>query len=559
MAIIATPTIIAANVQTERGLAASATAEGSTGTVNVSSAAPASGSSYASSSGAVGSSAYPHIWYTTFTYYQVVYFQSQGESTTSVDSSTITKQTLLSVYASQSDEADSMFTSMEKSVQAHASATTLAGATSGTAAAGASSSSSMAASSSGAAGPSGLARHMFSRSDVPSACFLVLGGMVGLLAIAFVWHPLRVTEHRHGASTVLLHLPSGLPTLNEERDESICNHLRAGLDLPTVRINYRSGRSHQFPTPLHDVLAGYDWVLENLLPKRSISRHGRSESIGRVAVHGELFGGGLAIALALTECHLGQPGVVAAAVSHPIVDWLAFDEKQQTPKRASTNTYDSLAVAEASTSSFKDLRLLRAKIFAKPSHYFDPFASPMLFFRSAGTDAPAGHSGMAQDDLDYLSMSELDEAIFDETATDANGEEFFGTSDESIPPPARRRASRRFPGKKMGLRLPSFYIAATEDTPLASQAKELAHHLRASFVRQRKNAASRSFGFGRKVLVEGEYDQLTDDERTVIEAGMADARENVRLDLHEEHWPSDKRMDESKTIEMMRWLNVVRR
>ncbi len=138
--------------------------------------------------------------YTTFTYFQVrfwilslypripiwmiraqvVYFHSQGESTTSLDSSTITKQTLLSAYASNNYEAETMFTSMERSIQAHASATTLPLATSGPSA----SSSASPAVTINAAGVSGLSRHMLSRTDIPSMCLLALGGLAGVLAVA---------------------------------------------------------------------------------------------------------------------------------------------------------------------------------------------------------------------------------------------------------------------------------------------------------------------------------------------------------------------------------------
>ncbi|KAK3051815.1 hypothetical protein LTR09_007115 [Extremus antarcticus] len=145
-----------------------------------SSSGAASGSGTVSSSGAAGSSGYPQYHYTTFTYFQVVYFHSQGESTTSLDSSTITKQTLLSAYASNNYEAETMFTSMERSIQAHASATTLPLATSGPSA----SSSASPAVTINAAGVSGLSRHMLSRTDIPSMCLLALGGLAGVLAVA---------------------------------------------------------------------------------------------------------------------------------------------------------------------------------------------------------------------------------------------------------------------------------------------------------------------------------------------------------------------------------------
>jgi hypothetical protein len=50
----------------------------------------------------------------------------------------------------------------------------------------------------------------------------------------------------------------------------------------------------------------------------------------------------------------------------------------------------------------------------------------------------------------------------------------------------RRKASRRFPSKTLGLKLPQFRISTGIDSPLLDQCMELAHVLRQSFERQAK-------------------------------------------------------------------------
>jgi acetyl esterase/lipase len=287
-----------------------------------------------------------------------------------------------------------------------------------------------------------------------------------------------------------------------------------------------------------------------MLPKRSVIRAGRSEIVGRLAVVGDFIGGGLATALSLTECRSGQPGIVAAAVSNPVVDWVSLDYEIKLERR-SVMAASTLVQAEAGDMTVDALLNLRSQLFTKPSHYFDPFASPILFFRSAGAEVPPPPSDASTDDMEQLSILEREEIYRQEVAVpyDAQGPSL--NSDTTIV--QGRKASRRFPGKSLGLRLPSFNISATTGTPLASQTGDLAHHLRQSFVRQRKNAVLATSTFGRKVLVEGEEDQLTGVEKAVLEAGKADASKNVQLHLRNEA----SMCSEGRALQIVDWLKQV--
>lgn len=279
-------------------------------------------------------------------------------------------------------------------------------------------------------------------------------------------------------------------------------------------MKYRLSPAHPYPTPIHDVLAGYDWVLDNLLPKRAISRPGRADQVGRVAVCGELIGGELATMLGLTECRAGEAGVGAVGVRAPVVDWVALDA---TVKGAGGGVVDELVK-------------LRGKLFPKPGMFFDPFASPMMFFRTPGMDVPAAPPlEVDLDELALLSLHEREECAQQQvpsagiTDSDANANDVPTASATS-----GRKTSRRFPSPALNLRLPDFHISSPALPPLAKQAEELTHVLRQSIVRQAKQRTSGS-GFGRKVLLEDEVDEEDEAERWLRERLEADARQKVEF------------------------------
>lgn len=109
----------------------------------------------------------------------------------------------------------------------------------------------------------------------------------------------------------------------QKHDDEIFSCLATSSGATVVRVNYRCGRDYPYPLPIHDTLACYDWVLENIIPSISwTSRHGRNHTQAKLGVCGELVGGSLATMLALTESKLGATRISAAAVNCPIVDWV---------------------------------------------------------------------------------------------------------------------------------------------------------------------------------------------------------------------------------------------
>src|ERR1700712_3435894 len=86
-------------------------------------------------------------------------------------------------------------------------------------------------------------------------------------------------------SPVILYLPTG-PVAREScivDDDQVIAALSAASNAIVVRVNYRLGNGFRYPTPIHDVLAGFDWVKQNISTARlASSRHGRlSNSMSR--------------------------------------------------------------------------------------------------------------------------------------------------------------------------------------------------------------------------------------------------------------------------------------
>ncbi|KXT10870.1 hypothetical protein AC579_8990 [Pseudocercospora musae] len=290
----------------------------------------------------------------------------------------------------------------------------------------------------------------------------------------------RANHHNKASPAVAVYLPRGPCLTAEEDDESNISILRSSLACPIVRVNYRCNKHHQFPTAIHDVTSAFDFIVSNLLPKRALIRPGRSEHVGTLAVCGELVGGQLATALALTECRAGEPGIVTAAVSNPIADWTELDIDF-----LSDTTKLSKSRAEQLNLELERLRAQRNILFRKPEHYFDPFASPILFFRSPGIHIPEMTDQKILDDMDLLALFAREEHVRHESAAvSALPVEDPPSAHERERPP--RRTSGRFPSKALNLRLPSFHITAGLGSALSDQAAELAEQLKRSLARQSK-------------------------------------------------------------------------
>jgi hypothetical protein len=201
-------------------------------------------------------------------------------------------------------------------------------------------------------------------------------------------------------------------------------------------------------------------------------------------------GGQLATTLALTECRAGEPAVVAAAVGNPILNWAELGggpDASFTRARTDEPSFD-----------INGLLYLRSLIFRRPQHYFDPIASPILFFRSAGVAVPDLTKDDPLDDMAELAFLEREDFFRQQQILSAIGH----GPDSSFAPvmegktTVKKRASKRFPSNALGLRFPRFYTTAGSGIGIADQVQEFSHLIQQSIERQRKKMVE-SMGIGR--------------------------------------------------------------
>lgn len=174
-------------------------------------------------------------------------------------------------------------------------------------------------------------------------------------------------------SPILVYLPSG-PRPPQWPESNLYSRLREYIastnpSCTLVVLKYRlDPPSRVFPGPIHDTAMGWEWILQNILISKNPTGSPKAELQPRISIYGSFIGAGLATMLTLTEPRY----IHSVNLVNPIVDWVGLEDK---PLSESPDGLELLA--------------LRQKLFRVPDHYFDPFASPVLFLRSPGRDVPS--------------------------------------------------------------------------------------------------------------------------------------------------------------------------
>ncbi|KAJ4983664.1 hypothetical protein SVAN01_10822 [Stagonosporopsis vannaccii] len=321
------------------------------------------------------------------------------------------------------------------------------------------------------------------------------------------------------SAPILIYLPPG-PVVppNPEAEQGVIAALRASSAATVVRINYRASSQHQFPTPYHDVLYGFDWIQENLLLDSA-----QQPYVARLGICGELMGGSIATMLALTECRVGESRIAAAAVNNPIVDWVFPDDlplvsPAELPEPAS-NEETSFPAEEDMLASFKAVKVgelakekakrrrkpkaapltswqawahssvvptlplseMRSVLFRRQEDIFDRFASPVHFFRSP-------HAQLILPQACVSALDQPDYALDLETQMSLNHYNSFNRESPEPPGPPEltrcRSYARVYPQAGNGkVSLPAWNITTGSESPLHDQASELSKVLRRSVAR----------------------------------------------------------------------------
>ncbi|KAL0941871.1 uncharacterized protein CTRU02_204634 [Colletotrichum truncatum] len=223
---------------------------------------------------------------------------------------------------------------------------------------------------------------------------------------------------------------------------------------PTAVINYRwsapipTSASHaeeehdfttplQWPTPIHDILAGYTWIVENLRPDRNARRD--------LYIYSSHAGASLAASLALTESHHHERVAVRGLVAwNGIYNWTMFlpDHKVNKPLTARSR---KLPPRPEEGSALHLLQSEMPDLFRKPVDLFDHFVSPSLFFQTAGMLVPPtfAQAAAVTSFLDQMTSIAPDQKPLDLMAAAATA---FT---------APRRSALIFPPRRSTLKLPA--------------------------------------------------------------------------------------------------------
>ena len=164
--------------------------------------------------------------------------------------------------------------------------------------------------------------------------------------------------------------------------------------------------------------------------------------------------------LALTESKSMIRGVSAAAIGNPVVDWTALFTPNKAPMSSEmlANSSQNDSLVEPAPTILKSLLIMREKLFAKAEHYHDPFASPLLFFRTASSDLPTEFGRLdSEGDLD--------------------------TGDQTLEAIKKRRSLRKYPPRGSNLVLPHMRVDIGNENVLRGQGAELVELMRRSHSR----------------------------------------------------------------------------
>lgn len=302
-------------------------------------------------------------------------------------------------------------------------------------------------------------------------------------------HSVRYPDHyapqpSRASQAAVIYLPRGPLLNNPKHDDLNLDTLQRTLSSPVICINYRCGNEDKYPTAIHDVIAGYDWVVQNLFNETTatnrFSHHERTRN--KIAVLGELIGGSLATTLALTECRAKEPAaVVAAAINNPIADWVDLDEDERAKP----------CLPDQAPLTLQQLHRQRDSLFRQPADYFDPFVSPALFFRAAGLKVPASKPPLS--DMEELAELEKQDFFRSQLALSAIPNAYasmetalWSKSEQET----SRKSSRRYPSKSLAIQLPRFRITSGRDSVIAGQSKDLKTLLDKAVERQSKPKGS---------------------------------------------------------------------
>lgn len=191
-----------------------------------------------------------------------------------------------------------------------------------------------------------------------------------------------------------------------------------------------------WPTPVHDTLFAYEFLIEHLSPPPDETTGSRFQR-RPVYVYGSYLGASLASSLGLTESHTHQPMAIRGLLAfNGIFNWTTLLPDHPNNRL----TLDDLLEVESLDGNDKDVRFMKELMpshFHQPANLFDPFASPVLFFHTAGMLVPTSFTERSSPNLSQGFLDAVDQLSARSTTSDAEDpyDQAYVYSDPEDPPP----------------------------------------------------------------------------------------------------------------------------
>lgn len=192
-----------------------------------------------------------------------------------------------------------------------------------------------------------------------------------------------------------------------------------------------------WPTPIHDTLFAYEFLIEHLSPPPDETTGTRLQR-RPVYVYGSYLGASLASSLALTESHTHQPMAIRGLLAfNGIFNWTTLLPDHPNNKLM----LDELPDIDNLDENDKDVRFMKDLMpshFEQPANLFDPFASPVLFFHTAGMLVPTSFTERSSPHLSQGFVDAVDQLsglISTPGAEDPYDQAYVYSDPEDPPPP----------------------------------------------------------------------------------------------------------------------------
>lgn len=208
---------------------------------------------------------------------------------------------------------------------------------------------------------------------------------------------------------------------------------KSAAETESAELLSRSTPLH-WPTPIHDTLFAYEFLVEHLSPPPDDTTGSRLQR-RPVYVYGSYLGASLASSLALTESHTHQPMAIRGLLAfNGIFNWTTLLPDHPNNKLM----LDELLHIDSLDENDKDVRCMKHLMpshFDQPANLFDPFASPVLFFHTAGMLVPTSFTERSSPNLSQGFTDAVDALSGTSGAEDPYDEAYVYSDPEDPPPP----------------------------------------------------------------------------------------------------------------------------